>query len=177
MDSIDKEHVWDGGTGYLSSPPARAQRAAWRERAMIWLCRIGIIAFVLSLPWGLSGCASVPETVAPIAEAPATPAVVLRVYVHEDGQTSIRLMPGPCVEPRSFMILFQAGPDFADRFKAIESTWPIRGGATAEYAGCWLELTREEAGGDEPLLILVFSDGHRGAIKKSEFLRGKGTGS
>ena len=45
----------------LRTPQARAQRAAWRERAMIWLCRIGLLAFVLSLPWGLSSCAMVPE--------------------------------------------------------------------------------------------------------------------
>lgn len=42
----------------LASPQAKAERERLRNRVGIWLVRLGLLAFVLSLPWGLSGCAT-----------------------------------------------------------------------------------------------------------------------
>lgn len=99
------------------------------------------------------------------------------VYVHENGQTLIKLMPGKCVDPMSTMIIMSAAPDYIERFKAIESTWPVQNGGTSEFPGCWMELSAKEVDGDEAIFVLVFSDGHRGMIRKSEFLKSKDRGS
>jgi len=68
------------------------------------------------------------------------------MHVHEEGKLSIRLMRGPCVHPMILSFFGQAGPQYMDRLRAIESTWPHRDGSTGEYAGCWLELSADEGG-------------------------------
>lgn len=62
------ERVLDALFGHvpLASPEARAERETLRKRVGIWLVRIGILAFVLSLPWGLSGCATSGELTAQV---------------------------------------------------------------------------------------------------------------
>ena len=98
------------------------------------------------------------------------------VHVYEEGRTSIRLMGGPCVQPMILGFVSQAGPQYVERLRAVESTWPHKDGSVHEYAGCWLELSAEETGGGAAFFV-IFSDGHRFVVDKAEFLKGKGAGT
>jgi hypothetical protein len=69
----------------LASPQARA--------VGIWLARLGILAFVLSLPWGLSSCATV-------ASEPTAQVCFMRAIGQtEDGNTVVLQA---CQSPEEF---------------------------------------------------------------------------
>jgi hypothetical protein len=108
------------------------------------------------------------------------PAAVLAedipVYSHDEGATYIRLMPSQCVEGRSAMAIAMNLSEYADRAKAIDSVWGHKDGSLHQYAGCWVELTAEEAKHTEGVLILVFEDGMAFSVEKSKFGQPKGSG-
>lgn len=118
-------------------------------------------AIVVALIGGLAYC----------SPAKAQPVVVHSLK--QDG-VSIRLMSGKCVDETSVMILMMNGPHFFDRAKSISSTWPTQDGKDQEYAGCWFELTKEEAQHSEPVMILIFADGQVLSVPKSAFTKQQG---
>src|SRR5688572_20318091 len=91
------------------------------------------------------------------------------IHVAEANGVEVRLMGTPCVDPISISLV---KPQYLPRLKAIQSTWPEKDGTRKAYAGCWLELTPEEAA--EPAFLLVFEDGTHGVVPKSEFKKMRG---
>lgn len=120
------------------------------------------------LPWLLWALAA-GLAIAGVLYAAKAHSVDIPLHVLEKGNVEIRLMGTPCVDPAS---IAQIRPIVLHRFRAIESVWPERDGSRKAYAGCWAELTAEEAG--EEVFLLVFSDGASGGIPKSEFKKVKG---
>ena len=94
------------------------------------------------------------------------------LYVHESDGVNVRLMPGACVEPTTLAFVATL-PVYAERFRAIESVWRMRNGQAKPFAGCWLELSEQESGG-EITFVLVFEDGERYVIPKAAFLQRQG---
>jgi hypothetical protein len=86
------------------------------------------------------------------------------LHVAETNGVEVRLMGTPCVDPVSLSLV---KPQYLERLKAIQSTWPEKDGTRKAYAGCWLELTADES--PEPAFLLVFEDGTHGVVPKSEF--------
>jgi hypothetical protein len=77
----------------LASPQARAERERLRKRVGIWLVRLGLLAFVLSLPWGLSGCSTA-------SSEPAAQVCFMRAIGQtEDGNTVVLQA---CQSPEEF---------------------------------------------------------------------------
>lgn len=93
------------------------------------------------------------------------------LHVLEKQGVEIRLMNTPCVDPVSLSLIL---PDKQARFKAIYSVWPERDGSKKVYAGCWTELSKEEAQAEETVFLLVFEDMQTGAVPKSEFNKKSG---
>ena len=121
------------------------------------------------LPWYLWVLLALTAVWATKAFAEEIPAHVL-----EKGGVVIRLMRGPCVDPRSQMMILSGLPTHAHRFKEIDSEWPMQNGARQKFAGCWAEFKKGEIGNDEDIFIVVFEDGTGGAVAKSEFTRKSG---
>lgn len=109
----------------------------------------------------------------------ASKAIAQPVVVHsyeEPGKLSVRLMSGKCVDEVSVYFIMTTGPQFFDRAKALESSWLHSDDRKMHpYAGCWLELTKEEVNGPEPMIFMVFADGQRLAVPKSVFTKKPGT--
>jgi hypothetical protein len=103
--------------------------------------------------------------------APA--AAEVPVHVYEANGTTIRLMSGPCVEPRTVMFLSQTTPEEAGRFKAIDSTWRYHDGSLNPHKGCWAEFSAAETGGAD-VFVLIFDDLERYVVPKSDFLQKPG---
>ena len=93
------------------------------------------------------------------------------LYVSEKQGVVVRLMPGPCVDAISISMI---NPLHVGRFKAIQSFWPQRDGTVKSHAGCWTELSKEEARTEEEVFLLVFDDRETGGVAKSEFNKPKG---
>lgn len=94
------------------------------------------------------------------------------VHSMERDGTSIHLTDAKCTDARTAMLMPRmVPPDYFDKFRAIESVWRMRDGSSASFNGCWLELSAQEAGTDEPMLILIFEDGETYQLALSEFLR------
>lgn len=119
----------------------------------------------------ISGCATPPPGAKPAEEIPT--------HVYDAEHVRMQLMPGPCADARSLLMAARGGADHLPRWRAIRSTWLERGGAWGDYAGCWIELSAEEASAPGEVLVLVFEDGASYMLLKSEFLaqgrRGGGT--
>jgi len=124
------------------------------RNCILILAAVGVILGLLA------GCAS--TTPKPSA---------IPVHVIEQGRTVIRLMPGPCVDPYSLAFVSRLEPQIVERLRAIDSTWPMSDGTRRPFAGCWIELTAEEAGGT-PAFGLIFEDGQRFTVPKSDLLPG-----
>jgi hypothetical protein len=139
-----------------------------RQRKDLRNCFI-ILAAVGVILGMLAGCA-VTDT-----QQPSAPKVEIPVHVYDDGGTSMRLMGGPCADPRVMEIILVGMPQYVDRFKAIESTWRMQDGSRQEFSGCWAEVSAEEVGFEA--LLLIFEDGERYLVNKAEFLAGKGQGT
>ena len=120
------------------------------------------------LPWLLWALAA-GLAIAGVLYAARVHSVEIPLHVLEKENVEIRLMGTPCVDAAS---IAQIRPLVLHRFRAIESVWPEKDGTSKAYAGCWAELTSEEAG--EEVFLLVFSDGASGGIPKSEFRKVKG---
>lgn len=99
--------------------------------------------------------------------------VEIPVHVWSDGKTTIKLMPGPCVDPMVKPFLEAVGE--LPKFKAIESNWTYQDGRKQKHGGCWAEFTAKEAGAPEPVFLLLFDDGDKHVVLKSEFLKKRGT--
>ena len=92
------------------------------------------------------------------------------VHVLEDGQITLRLMPGPCTDAMSALVISNVVPqEYHARFKAIDSVWPEKDGSRKSYPGCWAEFSTSEAGSSEPIIFMTFSDGAYGTLPKSKF--------
>jgi hypothetical protein len=142
---------------WLVDGPVKDQRETLRDRVFNWFCAgCGLLLLILAL----GGCSTVP----PQPEQP------IPLHVLEKDNVEIRLMDLPCVDEVSRSIIL---PAQIHRFKAIHSVWPEPDGSRKFYAGCWTELTAEEAGGEEAFLV-VFSDGKHAGIAKSEFKKVQG---
>lgn len=97
------------------------------------------------------------------------------VHVMDKDGVTVRLMPGPCADGTSMMLVLQlVPPQFHDRFKAIDSEWPHKDGTKGNYPGCWAEFSAEESGQPEAGFFVAFSDGAHGFIPKSAFLKVRG---
>lgn len=95
-------------------------------------------------------------------------AAEIPMHVYDKDGTVIRLMRGPCSDPRVMEIIVVGMPAHAPRFKAIESTFRMRSGVSKDFAGCWVELTAEEVGFEA--FFLLFEDGDKYLVPKAEFL-------
>lgn len=98
--------------------------------------------------------------------APAAYGQALPLHVHEEDGISVRLMPGPCVDPVSKANIL---PAHVARAKAIASDWRMMDGNMKPFAGCWIELTKEEAKSAQNLFVLFFSDGEIISVYTSAF--------
>ena len=135
---------------HLKSQDAKEERAHVR----LWVGRVlALAALLFTTVYATGAYAQVP------------------VHVHESRAVTIRLMPGPCVEPRIVMVLTRAGT--IDRFKAIESTWVYESGEKKTHAGCWTEFTAQETG-SKASFGMIFDDGERFVVPKEEFLKKPG---
>lgn len=105
----------------------------------------------------LQGCASVPL-------APAAP-----VHVYQDEQTLISLWDGACEGPVAALIASAAPAQYRDRFRALTSTFTLRGGARQDFAGCWMELTDAESQGRGGAFYMLFEDGDQHVVPKARF--------
>ena len=93
------------------------------------------------------------------------------VHVWSDGQTTIKLMPGPCVDKVVKPFLESVGE--LHRFKAINSSWLYQDGRHVTHGGCWSEFSEKETG-SVALFVLFFDDGDKHVVEKSEFLKKPG---
>lgn len=96
------------------------------------------------------------------------------LHVLERDGVTINLMAGPCIDLTSTAMI--ASSNLAGKlaeFRAIDSTWLMKDGTRQDFAGCWLELTKEQTGGEEGFLVL-FSDRTFDVVAKSEFRKAKG---
>ena len=101
--------------------------------------------------------------------------VVVPVHVLEEDRTIIRLMPTPCTDPTSVLVIaMNMPPQFHTRFKAIDSEWPMQDGSRKKFPGCWAEFSTEETGEAEAMIYVVFSDAKSGFLKKSAFTKLRG---
>lgn len=91
---------------------------------------------------------------------------LIPLHVHEEDGLSVRLMPGPCVEPISKASI---RPIHRERAKAIESDWRMADGSVQPFAGCWIELSKEEAKTAKDVFVLFFSDGEIYTVFTSAF--------
>jgi len=134
-----------------------------QERSRYWLNLLKLSACVACLLY-LLGLA-----------IPANAQDAIPTYVVEQDSVRVRMLPTACVDPVSSMIAAQLSPpQFHTRWKAISSDWKHRDGSWHEYAGCWLEVTKEEAGAPDAVFFFTFSDGTYGQALKREVLKPKG---
>lgn len=96
------------------------------------------------------------------------------VHVVDQQMVKMRLLSSPCADPVSLAMIATAPPKWHDKFKAISSQWLGKDGSWSEFAGCWMELTKEEAGTPENVFVLVFSDGASAMVLRSELLKRPG---
>ncbi len=156
------DRVLDALTGRrvpLASPQAKAER----ERLRSWW---GVVLAIIAGALIAAG----------VVYSHKLNAEEIPVHVFEQDGTTIRLMRGPCVEPMIVVFVAQAAPQYAERFKAIESVWPYRDGSVKRHAGFWMEMSTEETRGGAAF-VMLFDDGQRIVVDKAEFLRGKGSGT
>ena len=100
------------------------------------------------------------------------------VHVFEDKGVLIRMMPGPCVDGVSALVIsMNVPPQFSSKFRAIESEWPMQDGSRRAFAGCWASFKAEEIGSTEDVLVLVFEDRQYFVVPKKEFLKTPGQGA
>ena len=91
----------------LTTDDAKAERSMVREAMMIWFCRIALLLLILSLPWGLSACASVE------ADA-AKPAIPENMVCFEQllGQTQrppMYITRHYCVSEEEYALMIEGG--------------------------------------------------------------------
>ena len=134
------------------------ERCYWR--------RVGFIAFAAIVATGLllliiSGRVSAQE---------------IPVYVAEHDGLTLRLLPSPCIDPSSLIVITSAPPQFRQGWRASSSEWRLRTGQWQTFAGCWLEIKKEDAKSEDDIFVLVFSDGMTAQIFKRDLLR-KGPGA
>ena len=145
----DKEHPWDDW-----DLPKGLTIIPW----LIW----AVIAVGIILAVALATNAHAEEVVVP-------------VHVLEEDGTIIRLMPTPCTDPTSVLVIaMNLPPQFHTRFKAIDSEWPMKDGSRKTFDGCWAEFTPEETGEKEALIYVAFSDAKSGFVEKSAFTKLRG---
>jgi hypothetical protein len=125
---------------------------------------IAVAAGLVFLGGLLTGCAQAAE--------PSTTEIPVLTFEAEGIQAN--LMSGPCTNGQAAMAIVMGLPQFADRFKAIESTWPMQDGSRRAFQGCWAELKAEEAGTPVDVVIMVFEDRTAFAVPRSSFVKLRG---
>jgi hypothetical protein len=95
------------------------------------------------------------------------------LHVLERPEVRMRLMDAPCSDPKSAMIAMNLPAELHPKLKAIESSWLMKDGSWQEFAGCWVEVSKEMAGVDG--FFVVFSDGGYGVAPRADFKKTKGT--
>lgn len=92
----------------------------------------------------------------------------LPLHVHEGEGATVKLMPGPCVDPTTLMLIAGGLPPELQvlQWRHIDSRWRMQDGTQQDFQGCWAEQ------GDS--FVVVFSDATVGMIEKSKFKRAKG---
>jgi len=89
------------------------------------------------------------------------------LYTHVSDDVTIKLMPSPCVDPTtSIIIAMNMPPEAQSKFRHLESSWVVPGVGRRDYPGCWME--------DGDYLFLIFSDATAGRVTKKEFTKRKG---
>ncbi len=146
---------------WLADDEVKQQRTTLRERVINWLCAgCGLLLLILAL----GGCTTMQPPVAQVEE-------VIPLHVLEKDGVVINLMGTPCVDRVSLDLVL---PKHHSRLREIRSVWPERDGSRKAYAGCWMEVTKEEANNADGGFLVVFEDREHTVIEKSEFKRGKG---
>jgi len=96
--------------------------------------------------------------------------IPVHVIEHNDG-VKMRLLPSACADPQTLLMVLNATPpQYHARWKAIASTWRMKDGSWKDYAGCWLEVTKEEANTPDSVMVLIFEDGANYQILKRDLL-------
>lgn len=121
-----------------------------------------MVALIVVLP----GCATSPQM------PPAVQAVDIPLHILDKPEVTMRLMDKPCVDPVAQMLSMQLPAELHPKLRAIESTWLMRDGSRREFAGCWVEVSKELAGVDG--YFVAFSDQTYGVVPKTDFLKTKG---
>jgi hypothetical protein len=119
------------------------------------------VIFMLGL---LTGCAQAAE--------PSKTEIPVLTFEAEGIQAN--LMSGPCTNGQAAMAIVMGLPQFAERFRAIESTWPMQDGSRRSFEGCWAELKAEEAGTPVDVVIMVFEDRTAFAVPRTSFVKLRG---
>jgi len=109
----------------------------------------------------LSGCAGGQEAL-------LAPAIDIPKYSFTKGETSIRLMRGPCVEATIAAFLLQQQPGEYKDWHEMRFRFRMPDGSLKEGEGCWRELSAEQTGG-KPGVQVLFNDGGYLIIDKSVF--------
>lgn len=92
----------------------------------------------------------------------------------EKGKVAVQLLNAPCTDEFSLMVLSQA-PQYMSRAKGLTSQWLHSDDQKMHpYGGCWVEFSKEEAGG-EAVFFLMFADGQRIVVPKTQFTKKPGT--
>jgi hypothetical protein len=125
---------------------------------------IALAAAVVFLGGLLAGC----------AQAAEPPKTEIPVLTFEAEGIQANLMSGPCTNGQAAMAIVMGLPQFAERFKAIESTWPMQDGSRRAFQGCWAELKAEEAGTPMDVVIMVFEDRTAFAVPRTAFIKLRG---
>ena len=136
---------------HLTSEQAKEQRKTLRETVVAILSGLCLAGLFMA------------ATEAYGAEVP--------VHVWSDGATTIRLMPGECVDKVVKPFLESVGE--LKRFKAVESSWLYKDGQRKEHGGCWAEFSAKDTG-TVAVFMIFFDDGERVVVEKSEFLKKRG---
>lgn len=98
------------------------------------------------------------------------------VYVAEHDGLTLRLLPSPCTDMTSLMLIATAPPHLQTGWRSSSSDWRMPNGQWQTFAGWWLEIKKENAGSDDDIIVLVFSDGQTGQAFKKVLLKTKGQG-
>ena len=135
------------------------ERCYWRRVGFIAFA--AIVAVILILPI-ISGRAHSQE---------------IPVYVAEHDGLTLRMLPSPCADASSLILVTSAPPQYQQGWKASSSDWRLRDGSWRTYDGCWLEIKKEVSGAEDDIFVLVFSDGTSGQALKRDLLRKPGRGT
>jgi hypothetical protein len=98
------------------------------------------------------------------------------LHVRETDEHVIKLMPGPCTDSRTVLLVARGSRVPFERWRHMETLWNADG-KWEPWGGCWLEVTAEEAGAPGDVILMLWADGSNDSILKRRFERRRGTGT